>query len=592
LLINSSISTVESVYGYYSISDNKIYFYDSSQNKWLGGLSPGSDSIVETPWSKLNFKNTTVTKSGTILSIKWAITFKEPFTGIKNSYLLVKDKAGASNGWNKSGALTLPNDAPQTNSINPSSGAFSANEPVNFTIVYSDSNGWRNIQYAYLLINTSATGVKGLYLYYNQNNNLIYLRNDSNTAWLGGFAPGKANIIENSYCIIDCSKIIVTGESTTLTLNCAVTFKDSFIGNKNIYLYAKDDAGASTGWINKGNLTISNVAKERIYIYANGQRVAMEENGLKFFYHNDHLGGINIVTNEAGEQVKRLEYQPYGDTKLEEGSKKLSRKFTGKELDDSTRLYNFLARQYDPKIGRFVTADPIDYSDAGIKIAGGRDLQTFLANSQNLNRYAYCLNNPIKYTDPDGLYIVLNHGADSKQGAAWAEKLKDELIKNGVKQDIYIYRWGPANLLNFGSKTSEASNSFINYINTLRKKYSGSEPVNIFCHSAGSVLLNKALRQGLKVDNVIIAGSPITMNNYDSFVKNTRETHIFESSKDVVNFWISGWQNNNYGLKQHSYTGVRHNDWVMPWNIKNSDISRSVIQEYSKILNNRDSNNR
>ena len=44
-------------------------------------------------------------------------------------------------------------------------------------------------------------------------------------------------------------------------------------------------------------------------------------------------------------------------------------------------------RMYDPKLARFLSPDP--YIQAP-------------TDPQNFNRYSYCLNNPLKYTDPDG----------------------------------------------------------------------------------------------------------------------------------------------------------------------------------------------
>jgi len=61
-------------------------------------------------------------------------------------------------------------------------------------------------------------------------------------------------------------------------------------------------------------------------------------------------------------------------------------KYTGKEKD-ITGLYYYGARYYDPTIGRFITRDPIKGS---------------IMNPQTLNPYVYCLNNPMKYVDPDG----------------------------------------------------------------------------------------------------------------------------------------------------------------------------------------------
>jgi RHS repeat-associated protein len=64
---------------------------------------------------------------------------------------------------------------------------------------------------------------------------------------------------------------------------------------------------------------------------------------------------------------------------------------TDQELDKESGLYNYDARLYDPIIGRFVSADSI--------VPGRFDSQAF-------DRYAYTLNNPIKYTDPSGHFVV------------------------------------------------------------------------------------------------------------------------------------------------------------------------------------------
>ena len=50
-------------------------------------------------------------------------------------------------------------------------------------------------------------------------------------------------------------------------------------------------------------------------------------------------------------------------------------------------IYNYGARFYSPKLGRFISADSI--------VPG-------YANPQNFNRFAYVRNNPLRYTDPTG----------------------------------------------------------------------------------------------------------------------------------------------------------------------------------------------
>ncbi|OGS15759.1 MAG: hypothetical protein A2251_08735 [Elusimicrobia bacterium RIFOXYA2_FULL_47_53] len=64
-----------------------------------------------------------------------------------------------------------------------------------------------------------------------------------------------------------------------------------------------------------------------------------------------------------------------------------SRKYTGQIFDSGTGLYYYNARYYDPQLGTFITPDTIVQD---------------LYDPQNLNRYSYCRNNPIIYTDPSG----------------------------------------------------------------------------------------------------------------------------------------------------------------------------------------------
>jgi len=104
------------------------------------------------------------------------------------------------------------------------------------------------------------------------------------------------------------------------------------------------------------------------------------------YYHGDHLGSSNVITDANGALVQYCEYTPYGALARNEGTNVTNYKFTGKELD-STGLYFYGARYYDPEIGRFITPDTIVQAPF---------------NPQTLNRYTYCNNNPLNYVDPTG----------------------------------------------------------------------------------------------------------------------------------------------------------------------------------------------
>jgi RHS repeat-associated protein len=85
-----------------------------------------------------------------------------------------------------------------------------------------------------------------------------------------------------------------------------------------------------------------------------------------------------------GTAISSISYFPFGLTR--NGSVNTTKEFTGQRLD-STGLYYYNARYYDPQIGRFISPD-----------STGQDLN----NPQTFNRYSYCLNNPLNRTDPSG----------------------------------------------------------------------------------------------------------------------------------------------------------------------------------------------
>jgi RHS repeat-associated protein len=56
-------------------------------------------------------------------------------------------------------------------------------------------------------------------------------------------------------------------------------------------------------------------------------------------------------------------------------------------MDAESGLYYYNARYYDPELGRFIQPDMVIPD---------------LSNPQSFNRYSYCINNPLRYTDPSG----------------------------------------------------------------------------------------------------------------------------------------------------------------------------------------------
>jgi RHS repeat-associated protein len=127
------------------------------------------------------------------------------------------------------------------------------------------------------------------------------------------------------------------------------------------------------------------------FISVGGESLASRKGATQYFYHNDHLGSVNVVTNLAGAQVQLIEYDPWGAVSKIVGTIDPDTRFTGQKLDPETGLYYYGGRYYDAEIGRFISADPF--------------VQTPF-DPQNLNRYSYVINNPQNYIDPDGYFHI------------------------------------------------------------------------------------------------------------------------------------------------------------------------------------------
>jgi RHS repeat-associated protein len=158
--------------------------------------------------------------------------------------------------------------------------------------------------------------------------------------------------------------------------------------------FAYDYAGARVKKVEGSNTTYYPFAHYKVpngsptkYYFANGRRVAERDSTGLYYYHPDHLGSSNVVSDSAGTEVKATLFYPYGSTRTETGTKEIIHKYTGKELDSSTGLYDYGARYYDPSFMHFITADSVvpNYKDP-----------------QSLNHYAYVRNNPIRLIDPTG----------------------------------------------------------------------------------------------------------------------------------------------------------------------------------------------
>jgi RHS repeat-associated protein len=174
------------------------------------------------------------------------------------------------------------------------------------------------------------------------------------------------------------------------------TFQNNVLKEKKIYvssLYEKE--------------VTDTTMREMVYIRGAGGVVAVENKRTLLstnavtnytdYWHKDHLGSLQSVTNSSGQKVAEYNYDAWGKRRNLDGSampitfalngNRYDRGFTGHEHIDLFGLINMNGRVYDPVLGRFLSPDPV-FEDIG--------------DYQSMNRYSYVRNNPLNFTDPSG----------------------------------------------------------------------------------------------------------------------------------------------------------------------------------------------
>ena len=144
---------------------------------------------------------------------------------------------------------------------------------------------------------------------------------------------------------------------------------------------------------------IGGVAIETVYFGTD----SIEDSRETQYRLNDHLGSLGVVVSSTGGIEQEFAFDPWGQRRNAQNWAALSsvelanfdasittRGFTDHEMLDEVGIIHMNGRIYDPKIARFVQADPFVQDPT---------------NTQSLNRYSYVLNNPLNATDPSGYFV-------------------------------------------------------------------------------------------------------------------------------------------------------------------------------------------
>ncbi len=159
--------------------------------------------------------------------------------------------------------------------------------------------------------------------------------------------------------------------------------------------------GSTTYYFGTNEVEVKDgITREISYISSGNGMIAIDvkrsdDNDTLYYVHKDHLGSILAISNNKNDDVQLQNFDAWGryrnpNTWTYSNSSRITatnRGFTGHEHLLDCNLINMNGRVYDPFVGMFLSPDNYVQSPS---------------STQNFNRYAYCLNNPLIYTDPSG----------------------------------------------------------------------------------------------------------------------------------------------------------------------------------------------
>lgn len=163
---------------------------------------------------------------------------------------------------------------------------------------------------------------------------------------------------------------------------------------------SKTRNGVTYNFIYDGNNLVAeqrtdgSVTQNIYYLYGVDGIVGFRYNEQTYLYRKNVQGDVTHIYTEDGEQVGHYTYDAWGNAQILQDKNGIAElnpfRYRSYYFDEETGFYYLQTRYYDSELGRFISADSIEYLDP--ETLGG------------LNLYAYCNNNPVMSVDPLGSF--------------------------------------------------------------------------------------------------------------------------------------------------------------------------------------------
>ena len=186
----------------------------------------------------------------------------------------------------------------------------------------------------------------------------------------------------------------------------------------NIYSYAYDENGIRSSKTVNGVSTSFNTLNGKVlaqktgndvlyFQYSNDTPIGFIHNGTQYFYLTNLSGDVMGITDGSGNLIATYTYDAWGKllgiTPAQENNSAQYAlammnplRYRGYYYDNETGMYYLQSRYYNPDWGRFISTDDFEYINSSSKFG--------------INSYAYCVNNPLIYSDATGNAYVSEAG--------------------------------------------------------------------------------------------------------------------------------------------------------------------------------------
>ncbi|MCW8930253.1 MAG: RHS domain-containing protein [Gammaproteobacteria bacterium] len=213
---------------------------------------------------------------------------------------------------------------------------------------------------------------------------------------------------------------VIYDDSTQTDFQIAdADWSESIVGQDTRYDFSyNQDGDTLSGHLLQGN----NESKAEVEVqlgYASNASYTLpsQGNGLDnqiAYYHNDHLGTPQKLTDKDQTVVWEGYYSPFGEVNTTVATVENNLRFAGQYYDGESGLHYNYFRYYAPQLGRYITSDPIG-------LEGG------------LNTYGYAYQNPLYWIDPFGL--ISNWGGVDNKGDFKKRWNQDPDTKNWTNRE-------------------------------------------------------------------------------------------------------------------------------------------------------------